>query len=175
MPPVMLVANALLFQAGWLAAVLGAARGLPWLGLAAAAVAVAWHLARAPRALPELGLLALALAVGAVFETALVQAGLLRFETESLVAGSAPLWMMALWAVFATTLNVSLRLLRGRPVVAALFGAVGAPLAYYAGGRLGALEFVDMHAALAAVGAGWLVLTPALVAAAARLDGYAPL
>jgi hypothetical protein len=82
--------------------------------------------------------------------------------------------MVALWAAFATTLNVSLRPLHRRPGMAAMLGAVAAPLAYYAGGKLGAVEFVDLGKAMLAIGAGWLVLTPAFVLLAAELDGYAP-
>ena len=82
--------------------------------------------------------------------------------------------MIALWPAFATTLNVSLRLLHRRIAMAGLLGAIAAPIAYYAGARLGAVEFVDPSAALLAIGAGWLVITPLLVWLAARLDGYAP-
>lgn len=168
------VVNALLFQAGWFATVLGAARGLPWLGVIAATAIVAWHLARAPRPRAELALLALAIAAGAAFETLLVQSGWLRFEAGIVVAGTAPVWMVALWANFATTLNVSLRLLRARLPLAALAGAIGAPVAYFSGARLGAIEIVATGPALAAIAAGWTVLTPLLFAAARRLDGYAP-
>lgn len=174
MPPMTIVANALLFQAGWFAAVLGAAGDLPWIGVLAVAVVAAVHLARAARPLPELALLGLAVAAGAAFETLLVQSGWLRFEGGMIAAGTAPLWMVALWANFATTLNVSMRLLRSRLLLAALFGAIGAPLAYYAGARLGAVDLVATLPALLAIGAGWLVLCPLLFAAARRLDGYAP-
>ena len=75
-----LLMNFLLSQVAWFGAVMGAARGLPWLGVIAVAAVVAWHLARARQPAREIGLLALALATGAVFETLLVQAGLLQFE-----------------------------------------------------------------------------------------------
>jgi hypothetical protein len=174
MPAMMIIANALLFQFGWFAAVLGAARDLPWIGVLAAAVVAAVHLARAVRPLPELALLALAVVAGAIFETLIVQAGWLRFDGGMLVAGTAPVWMVALWANFATTLNVSMRLLRSRLLVAALFGGLGAPAAYYAGSKLGAVEFIATGPALAGIAAGWLILCPLLFAAARRFDGYAP-
>ena len=174
MPFMTILANALLFQLGWFAAVLGAAGDLPWIGVVAAAAIAAVHLARAARPLPELALLALAVVAGAGFDTLIVQAGWLRFDSGMLVAGTAPVWMVALWANFATTLNVSMRLLRSRLVVAALFGAIGAPLAYYAGGKLGAVEFIATGPALGAIAAGWFVLCPLLFVAARRLDGYAP-
>jgi hypothetical protein len=173
MPFMTILANAVLIQLGWFAAVLGAAGDLPWLGVLAAAAIAAVHLARAARPLPELALLALAVVAGAGFDTLIVQAGWLRFDSGVLVAGTAPVWMVALWANFATTLNVSMRVLRSRLLVAALFGALGAPAAYYAGGKLGAVEFIATGPALGAIAAGWFVLCPLLFAAARRLDGYA--
>ena len=168
-----LMVNAVLFQIGWFACVLGAARGLPWIGPLAAVAIIGWHLAHAARPERELALIAAAALLGALFETLLVQMGWVRFETGVLVEGTAPSWMVALWAIFATTLNVSLRSLRPHRWLAALLGAIGGPVAYYAGARLGALEFAAAGAALAAIGIGWGILTPALLGAARRLDGYA--
>jgi hypothetical protein len=173
MPLPVLVMNALLFQVAWFGAVLGAARGLPWLGVIAVAGVVGWHLARARQPAREIGLIALALATGAVFETLLVQAGLLRFDGGAMLAGTAPVWMVALWANFATTLNVSLRALRPRLLAAALLGAIGAPLAYFAGQKLGAVQFLQPGPAVVVIAAAWAMLTPALFLAARRFDGYA--
>jgi hypothetical protein len=170
-----LAVNVLLFQLGWFACVLGAAYGQPWLGVGVAALVVGWHLARAAHPRRELALVSAAVLIGAVFETLLARSGWLLFDPRGmLLAGTAPVWMVALWALFATTLNVAMRALRSRLVLAALFGAVGAPLAYWGGARLGALELVAAGAALAAIGIGWALLTPLLFSAARRLDGYAP-
>jgi Protein of unknown function (DUF2878) len=166
------VLNVVLFQVGWFACVLGAAHGLAWAGALSALAIVAWHVARAGEPRRELALVVCAAALGAVFETLLVQSGWIRFGAGVLIEGAATYWMVALWALFATTLNVSLRSLRNRAWLAALLGAIGGPVAYYAGARLGALEFVAAGAGLAAIGAGWAVLTPLLLRAALRLDGY---
>jgi hypothetical protein len=166
-------ANILLFQAGWFACVLGAAQGLPWIGVLAAAGVIGWHLWRATEPRREVGLIAAALALGLLFETLLVQSGWVHFEAGMLVEGAAPYWMVALWAIFATTLNVSLRALRPRLWLAAALGAIGGPAAYYSGAQLGALEFAAAGAALTAIAAGWAVFVPALLGAARRLDGYA--
>lgn len=168
-----LAVNVALFQAGWFACVLGASHGLPWVGAAAAALIVAWHALRAARPARELALVGVAAAIGALFETALLRAGLVHFPGGGAVDGLAPFWMVAMWAMFATTLNVSLRWLRAHPALGAVLGGIGGPLSYYAGVRLGALEFVAAGAAVAAIGIGWTVLTPVLLAAARRLDGYA--
>lgn len=165
--------NVALFQAGWFACVLAASHGLTWMGAIVAAIVVAWHVARAAQPAIELRLVGAAAAVGAVFETVLVQSGSISFPGGMLVAGIAPYWMVAMWALFATTLNVSLRWLRPHVWLAALSGAVGGPAAYYAGARLGALEFTATGAALATIAIGWAILTPLLLRVAQRLDGYA--
>jgi hypothetical protein len=167
------VINFALFQLGWFACVLGAAHGLPWLGPLVAVAIIAWHLARARQAGPELVLAAGALLAGAIFDTLLFQTGWIHFSTGVLVAGTAPVWMMALWAIFATSLNVSLRWMRARPGLAVILGLLGGPLAYYSGARLGALTFTAVRPALAVIALGWAVLTPALLATARRFDGYA--
>jgi hypothetical protein len=173
LPLTTVVTNAVLFQAGWFACVLGAANGVPWIGLVAVAAVVTWHVAQARDRGPELRLLLLATVVGALFETVLARTGWMQFNAGVWIAGAAPAWMVALWANFATTLNVSLRALRDRLGFAALLGVIGAPIAYFGGSRLGALEMTKVVPALVAVGAGWLLLAPALFAAARRLDGYA--
>jgi hypothetical protein len=91
-----------------------------------------------------------------------------------LLLGSVlPVWMVALWAAFATTLNVSLRAYRHRYAVGAAIAAVGAPLAYEAGAALGALQWVQATPALLLVAGGWGVLMPVLMRTAQRFDGFA--
>jgi hypothetical protein len=172
-PRMTLAVNILLFETGWFACALGAAHGMPWVGPLGAAVIIVWHLARAAQPGRELALVAVVAVLGALFETLLVRAGWVRFETGVLIEGTAPYWMVALWAIFATTLNVSLRSLRPYPGLGAIVGAIGGPIAYYAGARLGALEFSAPVPALAAIGIGWAILTPALLLTARRLDGVA--
>jgi hypothetical protein len=89
--------------------------------------------------------------------------------TTSAGAALPPPWMIALWANFATTLNLSLAGLQTRPWLAALLGLVGGPLAYWGGAGLGAMTFVAPLPALIALGLGWALLTPLLLALAATL------
>jgi hypothetical protein len=168
--PLALAANILLFQIGWFACVLGAAHGYEREGALLALAIVAAHVARAGRPGREAALVAGAVLLGAVFDSLLVQAGWLRFEAGVLVEGTAPYWIVAMWALFATTLNVSMRALRTHPWLGVVFGAVGGPAAYYAGAGLGALGFVAFLPALAALAIGWAIATPLLFALALRLD-----
>ena len=168
-----LVSNFLLFQIGWLACVGSAASDQPWIGLLVTMGVVVVHVFRAPIPQMELKLVALALATGLVFDSILVWQGWLQYSSGTMLPNMAPYWIVALWGLFATLLNVSLRWMRGRWFTAVLFGAAGGPAAYYGGLRLGALEFGNMRAGLVALAIGWAVLTPLLLALSARFDGYA--
>ncbi len=166
-----MASNFLAFQAGWFACVLGGANDLPWLGTAVVAAVVALHLRRADHRGRELTLIILAGAVGALWDSLLVVLGWIAYPSGTLVAGTAPHWMIALWMAFATTLNVTMRWLKQRWLLAAVLGAVSGPLAYYAGHRLGGLHFSDLTSGIIALSIGWAVLLPLLMALSNRLDG----
>lgn len=166
-----LVANLAAFQAGWLSCVLGAANGYPLLGPVVVLAVVAIHLVSAARPHRELMLIVLAGTLGAILDSALLRTGWLTYPNGMIWAGTAPYWIVAMWLSFATTLNVSLRWLRGRAWAALAFGAIGGPVSYLAGARLGGLEFVKQGAALAALCVGWALVAPFLVVASQRLDG----
>lgn len=162
--------NVVVFQLGWFACVLGAARGQPLVGLATAAVAIVLHLFLAGSARAREGLLVAGVALaGAAWESLVAGLGLVVHPEGSGFVGFVPLWIVALWALFATTLTVSMRWLFGRPALAVVAGAVGGPMAWFSGARLGAVTFPDPVVALAVESAGWALLLPLLVRSAERL------
>jgi len=163
--------NAVAFQLGWLACVLGGANQLPWLGTLVAVLIVGWHLSRANRPGRELGLLAAVGALGAAWDSLLVAAGWLSYPSGTLFANTAPYWIVAMWVLFASTLNVSLRWLRGRWTLAALLGGSGGPLAYFAGAGLAGVTVNEPWFAYTALAFGWAAFMPLLIALAMRLDG----
>lgn len=174
LPAYAAIGNFMLYQAAWLACVLGAAAGRPLIGTATAGVAVGLRLASAARPAAELKLILLAGLIGGAWESLLVGMDWVRYRGGEF-PGMAPSWIVALWLAFATTFNVSLRWLQGKPAAAALLGLAGGPLAWWAGARMGALELVDAGIALSAIGVGWAILMPLLLALAARLNvGSAP-
>ena len=71
--------------------------------------------------------------------------------------------MIGLWMNFAATLNVSMAWLRGRYLLAAAFGAIGGPLAYYGGAKLGATEALPSLNGMLVLAVGWGIMTPLLV------------
>jgi Protein of unknown function (DUF2878) len=171
-----MVVNFLAFQLAWFACVLGAANGMPWVGPLAVAGAVAWHLARARRAWPELWLVALAMALGLVVDSLLLATGWLSYPSGFWLPGPwqsnlAPYWIVAMWALFATTLNLSMGWLRGRPLLAVVMGGIGGPLSYLGGEKLGGIELTSPAAALAALAVAWAIAMPLLMQLAARFDG----
>jgi Protein of unknown function (DUF2878) len=88
-----------------------------------------------------------------------------------------PAWILALWAVFATALNVSLRWLNnvkshGKWLIAVLFGAIGGPLAYMGAARLGAVNLNLYPQSYIALGLGWAIMTPILIKLAQKFDGF---
>ena len=166
--------NFAVFQAAWTAAVLGAAGGWPLLGVAAVAAALAWHLPRSAQPAQEARLAVAVTAVGLVFETLRLLLHDTVYPSGQPVAVLPPYWLIALWTLMAISLNVTLRWLRGRWALAALLGAVGGPLAFLGGERLGGARFTEPAVALTSLALGWALLMPLLVALAQRFDGVCP-
>ena len=169
--PWRLVAEWLGFQAVWLACAVGAARGLNWPGVAAAAIFLIATLSARGWAKPEVKAVLASGVFGAVAETLLTTTGLvLHGAAPSLtVAGPGfdlpPAWIIALWLAFGATIP-AMEAVLGRTIMlnAALVGAVTGPLAYLAGVRLGALQFpAGAWPALAALALLWALALPLLL------------
>ncbi len=168
------IVNLAVFKVAWTAVVLSAAAGIPLVGIAAVALAVGIHLQSSDNAETEIRLLLVAAAIGFAWESILVLAGLLDYSSGIWLPGVAPYWIVAMWVLFSTTLNVGMRWLRRGRTVAALAGGVGGPLAFSAGASFGAVELVSPVLALMAIGIGWAVFLPFLVQLAIRLEGNHP-
>ena len=167
----MLLINAVVFQIAWLSSVIGAAREMPWIGPVAVLIAVALHLRTARKPFEEVLLVLSCALLGASFDSILVAAGWVTYEAGLFSAYFAPYWIITMWMLFATTLNVSMRWLRGKPKLAALLGAYGGPTTYLAGQALGGIVITNQLAALTALAIGWAVMMPVLMWLSENLDG----
>lgn len=167
----LLLVNIVVFQVAWLSSVVGAASDMPWLGPLAVSVAVAIHLRFARNPFEEILLLLICALTGLVFDSLLVSAGWVTYKSGLFSAYLAPYWIITMWVLFATTLNVSMRFLRGKPKVAAAFGFYGGPASYLAGQALGGIELTNQVAALLALAIGWAVIMPVLMRLSESLDG----
>lgn len=159
------------FQLGWFACVISASAGQPWIGVLAVAAAVWLHLSLSNHPARELKLILSAMLLGLVIDSLLLASGYLDYPNGFWLPGLAPYWIVAMWALFATTLNVSMKWMHGRIVVAVLMGSIGGPLSYLAGQKLGAITLIEPVHALLALAAAWGLAMPVLMALAARFDG----
>jgi hypothetical protein len=156
------IINVVAFQIGWFAAVLGAAHGMPWLGVVVVPLVLGLHLALSPDWRPELLLALCAAVTGFVFDSVLVAADAFSPVPYVFPAPFSSLWMVMLWINFATTMNVSMGWLRGRYTLAAVFGAIGGPMAYYSGAKLGAMTRLPDPGGLLGIGIAWAIALPLL-------------
>jgi hypothetical protein len=163
--------NIAISQAGWFGVILAASHGKPVLAGAVAIAGVVAHLALSHRRRTELLVVLAAMAIGGVWDSVLAANGVIRYPNGQWSAFLAPYWIVGLWALFATTLNVSMRWLHGRWLAAVLFGGIGGPLSFWAGARLGAAHFPNPVLALSVLALGWAVLMPLLVRITMALDG----
>ncbi len=167
----MIIINFILFQLAWFACVIGAAKGMPWLGVAVTVFALSWHLYQAKNIRSELLLMLCALLIGAAYDQSMLSLGYINYVNNGWSSAIVPVWILALWLGFTTTLNVSLRWMRGKHLIAVIFGAVGGPLAYLGAEKLGAVTLHDA-ASYIALSFGWAIITPLLLLLSSRFDGF---
>ncbi|MDD2833223.1 MAG: DUF2878 domain-containing protein [Methylotenera sp.] len=167
----MLLANFLLFQLAWFACVAGAAYGMPWLGVSVTLMTTAWHLYQSKRAKPEMLLMFGVLLIGASFDQIMLLSELVTYQQHGWSTSLVPVWIMALWLAFASTLNLSLAWMQGRYLMATVFGASGGPLAYFGAQNIGAVTLPG-SASYIALSIGWAIITPALLYLAKHINRW---
>ena len=167
----LLLLNLVIFDLAWFASVTGGAQEMPWLGPLAVLGAVTLHLRTARNPTEEVLLILSCAIIGAVFDSFLVATGWVTYKACLFSDFLAPFWIITMWMLFATTLNVSMRWLRGKPWLAAVFGLVGGPTTYLAGEKLGGIVLSNQFAALAALAIGWAIMMPILMRLSESLDG----
>ncbi len=153
-------------QAAWWTCVLE----MGWTGPLTMAAFIVLHLALLrDSAADELRLVVRSMVIGVVLDSSLAWGGAVSYEGGPLVWLS-PLWLVAIWAGFGATLRHSQSLFVRTRWHAAATGAIGGPLAYIGGGKLGALT---VHGALGyvAVGALWLAAMLALEVSVRQVSG----
>lgn len=76
--------------------------------------------------------------LGLLVDGTLQQVGFFEF---TITGFPIPFWLMVIWLGLAITPHHGLAWLKNRPLLWAIFGAIGGPVAYWAGVRLGAASF----------------------------------
>ena len=128
------LANAALFQCGWFACVLGGDSAWLLVGLAVLAVHLLWISSWAEDGALIVGVML----AGTLLDSALRALGVFQFSEPGPLI---PFWLMLLWALLATTLRHCLAWTARPWWRAAVLGALGGPLSYYAGSQLAGVQF----------------------------------
>ena len=150
------LANALLFQLGWLICVF--AGDSLWLLAMAAIVAI--HLLWISSWAAEGKLLLSVFLAGSALDSFLLNLGVFDFgEPRQLI----PLWLALLWLLLASTLNHCLAWSARPWWRASLLGAIAAPLAYYGGAQIAGVRLpLGTWQTLALLAAIWALVLPVL-------------
>jgi len=166
-----MIINFILFQLAWFSCVIGAAKGMPWLGVLVSIYVFGVHIYQAKQAKQEFLLALSVLLIGAISDQVMLSFRLIDYLNSGWSNALVPVWILALWLGFSTILNVSLRWMKGRYLIAVIFGAVGGPLAYFSAEKIGA---VILHGQNSYIGLSilWAFITPLLLVISNYFDGF---
>lgn len=157
-----MILNIAIYQTIWFLCVLGGNRGA-----AISFIFLLLHLLLTPTFRNDLKMMIILLIMGLMIDTPLQLIGFFSFSGHSL---PVPLWLATIWLALATLVNHSLAWLKNRSLLSALFGALGGPLAYWAGVRLGAATFnFPLLPSLAILAIVWALLWPTIMYISKRL------
>jgi hypothetical protein len=162
------ISNVIFYETGWACCVLGAARGYPLTGGGLALLLLLAHLWLSEDRRGEIRLMSVAVLLGLI-DSGQQALGLFRFRPDGLGL-ILPLWVFVIWAQFATLFHYALSWLSERYLCAFLFGAIGGPLAYGGGIRLGAAEMGPQPLfSLTILAMIWALVVPLLVWLSGRI------
>jgi hypothetical protein len=81
------------------------------------------------------------LVVGSSVDTIPALLGFIEFPHTEVLIWKYPLWMVGMWGCFASAFGSSLKWMRGKVVLQALFGGIGGPVSLFAASSIGAVRF----------------------------------
>ena len=165
-----LVVNFIGFQVGWFACVLGAANDKELLGMIIALGVIIYHVVTQGNSRKEIKLVLVAVPIGLLWETWVLNLDILSYPSHPELLFWPPSWLIMMWALFATTINLSMGWLKGRWALSVLMGAVFGPLAFIGGEKLGAVVFLDSTLSIITLSVGWGLLMPLLLWIAERIN-----
>lgn len=157
--------NFALFDAGWFVCVLSGTHDRPLAAVAASVVVIGVSLRWFSVDWRRDAWLFLAVAlIGFCVDTVQLRLGVFALIGNPRFPHLCPLWLVALWAMFGTTLRGSLSWLAGRYALAAALGAAAGTLSYLGGAKLGAVTLHPNRAfCAAALAVAWTGVMPLLV------------
>ena len=158
--------NFVLFQVGWFVTVISVSNQMEYIAIFSVLGVLAAHLYLIAEKLKEFILILAAGLLGFVVDSILISGDLFSASGDLGLKDMAPLWLVLLWMLFSITINHSLGWLRYKYLLAALMGAVFAPLAYYVGTNFEVLTFSNNYSSMGVmliIGFTWAVVTPLMI------------
>lgn len=158
------IANAVGYQAVWFATLISASQGHFWTGFVCSLIFAGLTLWFGGKAAQDCRMAGIALILGISIDSLFAASGWIEYAMAWSLADLAPLWIIALWIAFSFTLNHSMAFLRSNYKLAALFGFLGGPLAYWGAQRLfNVIDYgVNFAAVMFALGICWAIALPAI-------------
>ncbi|MBI5274519.1 MAG: DUF2878 domain-containing protein [Chlamydiales bacterium] len=156
------VLNVILFYLGWVYIVLSAAHGRSTQGIIGAVCIIIFNIIISKSWVKELLLTILICMIGLIVDSIFSSTKMLSYASPNPFSTLvAPLWIVALYGIFATTINHSLYWVKHQPIICMIVGAIGGTLSYFIGGQMHAISFLlPEPVALSIIAAIWLVLLP---------------
>jgi len=152
------VLNFIIFQIGWFACVVYP----DVIGPVVALLLLVIHFVLVSQnRLTELQFIGLGTVVGSLLDGLWLNTGVLDNGSDALVI--TPLWLVAIWATFMSTLSHSLNWISRKVWLAFLFAPIAGPFAYWSASKLGAVTLPDLALSIAALALGWLLVFPLLL------------
>lgn len=159
----MIILNMAAFQVGWFACVLGAARGLYFLGPVVVCGLFILHLFLHRNIAREITIGCMFMICGFFTDTLLTVSNVYTPLDNISPYPFSPPWLIFMWLNFSTVFNVSLKWMQKKYFLSVLLGGVGGGLSYYGGASLGAIDIADpVLGKILLTGLVWAGLTPAL-------------
>lgn len=120
------------FQASWWCCVLGTQNGFPLLGPLVMLLFIIIHFKYVAYSFDELKLIIIGSSLGVLVDGSYKFSGLIFYMGDSFNL-LPPLWIIAMWAGFCSTIRHSLRWLDNNYLLSFLMGFIFGPLSYLAG------------------------------------------
>lgn len=157
-----LIGNALAYQAVWLSAILWATPGA-----VVGCIIILMLLIISERRGDDLRMAGFLIFLGLLVDGSLQQVGFFTFSTPG---SPIPFWLLVIWVGLAMTIHHSLAWLKDKLLLAAIFGGIGGPAAYWAGTRMGAASFKwSLTSSLFVLAVIWSLIFPTIMLLSRRV------
>jgi hypothetical protein len=149
--------NAVLFQLGWFACVLGG----DLIAVAVTATILFAHSQFFMRSRREWLLFGVVPLMGVALDSLWVYSGVLDFPQANFLI---PIWLICLWMVFSTSLCHSFQWLQRRLLLASLLGAIAGPSSYLAGAAMADVVIAEPRLiSIVLMSLAWSLLFPLML------------